>query len=227
LRAIRPQFQGTPYDFTRGAGDLLGEIREGLVWVWREPIIRLLTIVEAADGLRYGAGYLLIIELARQLGADTVQIGFVFGGAGVGGLVGGLLAARATKRFPLGRVAVVLLWAEATAFPLYAIAPSWAWLAFVALLESALVPIYTVAMNNYRLTITPDRMRGRANSAVGTLVAGAMSIGTIASGLLLERIGATALTFACAGWLLLLALATTATRTIRTAGTPAAPQARS
>ncbi|MCU1583678.1 MAG: transporter [Microbacteriaceae bacterium] len=224
LSAIRPQFQGARIDSARGPGDLLGEIREGLVWVWRQPVIRLLTIVEAADGLRYGAGYLLIIELARQVSADALQIGFVFGGAGLGGLVGGLLAARATKRYPLGRVAIVLLWAEAAAFPLYAFAPSWAWLALVALLESVLVPIYSVAMNNYRLTITPDRMRGRTNSAVSTLVTGAMSIGTIASGLLLEQIGATALALACAGWLLVLALATTASRTIRTAGAPATPR---
>ena len=94
LRAIRPQFQEPHRGAVRGTGDFLGEIREGLVWVWRQPVIRLLTMVEAADGLRYGAGYLLIIELARQVGADAFQIGLVFGGAGVGGLVGGLLGSR-------------------------------------------------------------------------------------------------------------------------------------
>jgi predicted MFS family arabinose efflux permease len=218
LRAIRPRFQEPLRESVRGAGDVLREVRDGLVWLWRQPVIRLLTLVEAADGLRYGAGYLLIIELARLVGADAVQMGLVFGGVGVGGLLGGLVAARATKRYPLGRIAILLLWAEAAAFPLYAIAPSWGWLALVALVESVLVPIYSVAINNYRLMATPDHMRGRANSAVGTLVTGAMSIGTIASGLLLEHIGATALALACAGWLLALALATTASRTIRNAG---------
>jgi MFS family permease len=218
LRAIRPQFQGPLSESVRGAGDVVREIREGLVWLWRQPVIRLLTLVEAADGLRYGAGYLLIIELAHVVGADALQIGLVFGGVGVGGLTGGLLAARATRRYPLGRIAILLLWAEAAAFPLYAAAPSWGWLALVALVESLLVPIYSVAMNNYRLTVTPDHMRGRTNSAVGTLVTGAMSIGTIAGGVLLEHIGATALALACAGWLLVLALATTASRTIRNAG---------
>lgn len=223
LRAIRTQFQEPHRESVRGAGELLSEIREGLVWVWRQPLIRLLTLVEAADGLRYGAGYLLIIELARNVGADALQIGLVFGGAGVGGLLGGLLAARVTKRYPLGRVAILLLWAEAAAFPLYAVAPSWAWLALVAMLESLLVPIYSVAMNTYRLTITPDHMRGRTNSAVATLTTGAMSVGTIAGGLLLEHIGATALALACAGWLLILSLVTTATRRIRTAGAPTPP----
>jgi hypothetical protein len=218
LRAIRPQFQEPLRESVRGAGDVLREIREGLVWLWRQPVIRLLTLVEAADGLRYGAGYLLIIELAHVVGADAFQLGLVFGGVGVGGLMGGLLAARVTRRYPLGRIAILLLWAEAAAFPLYAVAPSWGWLALVALVESLLVPIYSVAMNTYRLTVTPDHMRGRTNSAVGTLVTGAMSIGTIASGVLLEHIGATALALACAGWLLVLALATMASRTIRNAG---------
>jgi MFS family permease len=220
LRAIRVQFQNGRTGSTRGARDLLAEIREGLRWVWHQPVIRMLTMVETADGLRYGAGYLLIIELARHVGADSFQIGLVFGGAGVGALVGGVLAARVTRRYPLGHVAIVLLWSEAAAFPFYALAPSWGWLALVALVESVLVPIYSVAMNNFRLTVTPDRMRGRTNSAVGTLVTGAMSIGTIASGLLLEHIGASALAFGCAGWLLVLALATTASRTVRTANTP-------
>lgn len=219
LRAIRPRFQGDrEQPPSRTAGQLVAEIRAGLVWVWRQPVVRLLTVVEAADGLRYGAGYLLIIELARHVGANPLEVGLVFSGAGVGGLLGGLLAGPATRRFPLGRVAIVLLWAEALAFPFYAVAPSWSWLALVAFAESVFVPIYSVSMNTYRLTITPDGMLGRANSAVDTVVTGAAAIGTAAGGLLLEAIGAPALALGCGAWLLLIAALTTASRTIRTAG---------
>jgi MFS family permease len=222
LRWIRTPFQERlepepEQEAAATSAGLLREIREGLAWVWGQPVIRLLAVVEAADGFRYGVGYLLIIELARHVGADPVHIGLVFTGAGIGGLVGGLLAGRLVRRFRLGVLAIAMLWAEAVAFPLYAVAPSWAWLAAAAFLESVITPLYSVAMDTYRLSITPDRIRGRVNSALGTVITSAMALGTMASGALLAALGAPALALACSGWLLVLALLTTASRTIRRA----------
>lgn len=212
LRAIRPDFQETS-DSSRQR--LLREIREGLGWIWRQPVVRLLTIVEAADGLRFGAGFLLIIQLAREAGANPTRVGLVFTGAAIGGLVGGLLAPRVVHRHALGRVAITMLWIEALSFPLYAIDASWLFIAGVAFLESVLSPIYSVAMDNYRLTITPDRLRGRVNGALSTLVTGATAVGTILGGVLLSRVSAPAMAIGCGAWLLALAVVTTASRTIR------------
>jgi MFS family permease len=220
LKWIRAEFQEDQGESSPSVRELLADIRQGLAWVWGQPVLRLLTVVEAADGLRYGAGYLIIIELARGVGADPLQVGLVFCGAGIGGLVGGLVAGRVAGRFRLGRVAIGMLWVEAIAFPLYAVAPSWGWLAGVAFLESVITPIYSVAMDTYRISITPDRMRGRVNSALGTLVTGAMSVGTILGGLLLASIGAPALALVCGAWLIALATLTTSSRTIRRAAAP-------
>jgi MFS family permease len=218
LRRIRAEFQEVRSTARPSARELLTDVRQGLAWIWGQPVLRLLTVVEAADGLRYGAGYLIIIELARHVGADPLQVGLVFSGVGIGGLLGGLAAGRIAARFRLGRVAITMLWVEAVAFPLYAVAPSWWWLAAVALLESLITPIYSVAMDTYRASITPDRVRGRVNGALGTLITGAMSIGTILGGLLLTSIGAPALALVCGAWLLALAALTTCSRTIRGAG---------
>lgn len=222
LRTIRASFQQTEAADLAATPrpDLLGDIREGLAWLQGQSVIRLLALVEAADALRYGVGYLLIIELARHTGADAVQIGLVFSGAAVGGLLGGVMAARVTRRWPLGQVAIVMLWVEALAFPLYAAAPSWLWLAAVALLESVIAPVYSVAIDTYRLAVTPDRLRGRVNSAIGTVLTGASAVGTILGGLLLTRLGAPTLTLVCAGWLAGLALLATASRGVRTARMP-------
>jgi MFS family permease len=213
LRAIRPDFQETQPN--PGSQRLLPEIHEGLGWIWRQPVVRLLTIVEAADALRFGAGYLLIIQLARHAGANPTRVGFVFTGAAIGGLLGGLLAPRVVRRHSLGRVAITMLWIEALSFPLYAAYASWLFIAGVAFLESVLTPIYSVAMDNYRLTITPDRLRGRVNGALTTIVTGASAVGTILSGVLLARVSAPAMAIGCGGWLLALAVLTTASRTIR------------
>lgn len=215
LSRIRVRFQEEDHGPATTGVHLVDDIREGLAWLWRQPVIRLLTVVEAADAVRYGAGYLLIIELARRVGSSPLEVGLVFTGAGTGGLAGGLLSGRLAARHRLGGVAIVMLWVEAVAFPLYAIAPSWGWLAAVAFLESLVAPIYSVAMDNYRLSITPDRVRGRVSSARGTLVTGAMSMGAMASGPLLAQFGAPALALGCSAWLLVLAIATSSSRTIR------------
>ncbi|MGW2636976.1 MFS transporter [Streptomyces sp. NPDC001348] len=216
LLLLRTRFQTDRQD-VRTASRLTSEIREGLGWLWRRPVIRFLTLVSAADKVRYGAGYLLIITLARQVGATPLWIGVIFSGAAVGALAGALVSDRATRRFPLGRIAVVMLWLEALMFPLYALAPDPLLLAAVAAAESLVAPVYAVAMTTHQLAVTPDELRGRTTSAVSTLTTGALSIGTLAGGALITTLGAETLVWVCGAWLLVLALLTTANRAVRQA----------
>ncbi|MFF0001536.1 MFS transporter [Streptomyces avermitilis] len=216
LRLMRARFQLDRQD-TRTTARLTTEIREGLGWLWHQPVIRFLTLVSAADKVRYGSGYLLIITLAQQVGASSVWIGVIFSGGAVGAMVGALVSDRVTRRFPLGRIAVVMLWLEALMFPLYALAPNPLLLAAVAAAESLVAPVYAVAMTTHQLAITPDELRGRATSAVSTLTTGALSIGTLAGGALITALGARPLVWLCGGWLLALALLTTANRAVRQA----------
>ncbi|MET9382125.1 MFS transporter [Streptomyces sp. NPDC002928] len=216
LRLMRARFQ-MEGQAARTRARLTTEIREGLGWLWRQPVIRFLTLVSAADKVRYGAGYLLIITLARQLGASPLWIGVIFSGAAVGAMAGALVSDRATRRFPLGRIAVVMLWLEALMFPLYALAPNPLLLAAVAAAESLIAPVYAVAMTTHQLAITPDGLRGRAMSAVSTLTTGALSVGTLAGGVLITTLGAKPLVWLCGAWLLTLAILTTANRAVRQA----------
>jgi MFS family permease len=82
-----------------------------------------------------------------------------------------------------------------------------------------------VAMSTYRLSITPDELRGRASSAVGTLVTGALSIGTMLGGVLLTVIGPREMVLLSSAWLALLAVVTMSNRTVRQA--PIAAEASS
>ena len=214
LRLMTPSFQAGPAD---EPARVTTEIRDGLGWLWRQPAIRLLTLLQTGDNLRYGAGYLVIVTLAQGAGASPAQIGLIFSGAAVGALAGSLLADRAARRFPLGGIAVVMLWLEALTFPLYALAPGPPALGLVAAAESVIAPVFAVAVTTHRLAVTPDRLRGRTSAAVQTLTMGALSVGTMLGGALISAIGAHAATFALGGWLALLALLATANRQIRTA----------
>lgn len=216
LRLMRAPFQGER-PAAAPAGRVTAEIREGLGWLWRQPVIRLLTLVQTGDNLRYGAGYLVIVTLAQGVGASPAQIGLIFSGAAVGALAGSLLADRVTRRFPLGGIAVTMLWVEALVFPLYAAAPGPLLLGLVAAAESVIAPICSVAIGTHRLTVTPEPLRGRTSAAVQTLTMGALSIGTMLGGAMIAAIGPQATTLALGGWLALLALFATANRDVRTA----------
>ncbi|MEH1164364.1 MFS transporter [Micromonospora sp. CPCC 205539] len=217
LRAIRADFQQERTSATASPRKLLADIGHGLSWLWRHPVIRTMALLDAGDSLRYGAGYLLIIMLAQQMHANPTQVGIVFTGAGVGALLGSLLAPALTRRFALGKLSITMLWVEALTFPFYALAPTWWLLLVVAFAESVVSPIYNVALDSYRIGVTPDALRGRVTSAIDTLTNGAAAIGTIASGALITLVGAEALTIGLAGWLALLALAATSSKTVRAA----------
>jgi MFS family permease len=217
LRAIRADFQHERGAATASPRELPADIGSGLSWLWRKPVIRTLALLDAGDSLRYGAGYLLIVMLAQHLHANPTQVGIVFTGAAIGALLGSLLAPALTRRLPLGKLSIAMLWVEALAFPFYGVAPTWWLLLVVAFAESVVSPIYNVALDSYRLSVTPDALRGRVTSAIDTLTSGAAAIGTMASGALIALFGAPSLTIVLAGWLTFLALAATLSRTVRTA----------
>ncbi|MEV6846460.1 MFS transporter [Actinoplanes sp. NPDC051411] len=214
LRAIRADFQPAR---TASHPTLVTDIGHGLAWLWRQPVIRTLAVLDAADGLRFGAGYLLIIVLAQGLHANPAQVGLVFTGAGAGALLGSLLAPGLTRRFSLGALSITMLWIEALAFPFYALAPTWWLLLVVAFAESVVAPVYNIALDTYRLAVIPDALRGRITSTIDTLTTGAAAIGTTASGTLIALLGAPALTWILAGWLTLIAILATLSRSVRAA----------
>jgi MFS family permease len=221
LRLMRIPFQEeTDGAGNRSPGQMIGDIREGLGWLWRQPVIRFLTVMQVGDNLRYGSGYLVIITLAEAVRATPTEIGLVFTGAAIGALAGSLMAEWAVARFSLGNIAVVMLWAEALIFPLYVLAPNALCLGIVAAGESVITPVYWVAIGTYRLNLSPDHLRGRTSAAVQAVTTGALSLGTMLGGVLIGALGARTATLVLAGWLGLLALCTSLNREARNARGP-------
>ena len=89
-------------------------IAEGFVWLWKRPLLRFLTIVNGADSLRYGAGYLVILILARDLHTSPSGIGAIFTAAAVGALLGNQISNRVRQHFRFGTIAISMLWLEFT-----------------------------------------------------------------------------------------------------------------
>ena len=199
------------------ARTLRSDIAAGIAFLFRQRVLRFLTLMMTANALRFSGAYLVIIVLAQTMGASSVGVGAVFSAAAVGALTGSVASAWVQQRFRFGRIAITMLWVNALVFPLYAAAPSVLWLGVVAAAESVLSPIFHVALNGYQLRITPDRLRGRMTSAVRTLVGAAQPLGILVTGALLAALGPKPTILVLGAWLLLIAIVTTANRDVRRA----------
>jgi len=217
LGLIRGNFQRSQEDSHH---PLHEAIAEGFAWLWKQPLFRFLTMVNGADSLRYGAGYLVILILAKNLHASSSGIGAIFTAAAVGALLGNIASNWAHKRFSFGKITMSMLWLEALMFPLYAIAPNVLVMCLVAAAEEFVGPIYTISLDTHRLMATPDSMRGRMSSTVQLVMQGAQSVGAIVGGMLIQGVGAKSSALLLGVWLVLLATTTTLNRRVRHASLP-------
>lgn len=217
LSFIRGKFQAAQYDQHEARQPLHKTISAGFSWLWRQPLLRFLTLVNGADSLRYGAGYLVILLIAKEIHTSGNGIGAIFTAAAVGALIGNFASTWTRQHFRFGSIAISMLWLEALMFPLYAIAPNAIVMCFIAAGEELVSPIYNISLSTYRLMATPDSMRGRMSSTVQMIIQGAQSLGAIAGGILIQEIGAKRSALVLAAWLLLLAIITTLNKRVRQA----------
>ena len=222
LLLIRKDFQGElrPQRATRMAS----EVKEGIVWLWNQPFLRATAFLVAASNLLFAALVLVLIVLARDGGASAGLIGVMLAGAGVGGVAGSLLAPRLERRLSMKRIVIGANWVWALLLPLMLVAPGPLALGGIFAAMAFVGPVWNVAIGAYQLTITPDRLLGRVTSAETLLAYGAIPLGSLAAGLLLEAAGARGAIVALAAGMLLVAVAATASAGIRSA--PSLAEAR-
>lgn len=197
--------------------NLRAEVMEGLKWMWANPLIRYMAFLTGGLNFINAATPLMVIVLAKRLGADDAAIGSVFSAMGVGGVVGSLVGGKLARRFTFGQVIIGVMWIEAILFPLYVVAPSFPVLALVAGAYYFLGPTYNVVQFSYRVAIIPDHLQGRVNSVFRLLAFGFMPAGAEVSGVLLERLGAVPAVLLFAAWIAAFAIATTFNRHVREA----------
>jgi MFS family permease len=187
LLFIRTRFQGErPAEKRR----LHVEIGEGLVWLWRQPLIRFIAFLTGSYNLLSGAGYLLvIIALAKHMHASDFAIGVIFSIAGIGGIVGSILGAPLQKRlrFPVVIIGTTLV--GMALWPPLIFAPNIWWLGAISAVSFLMGPIYNVTQFSYRLALIPDVLQGRVNSVFRLLAFGGQPIGLALTGLALDNIG--------------------------------------
>lgn len=214
LSFIKTRFQLERTAVTR---HLRAEILEGLNWLWHQPLIRYMAFLTGGYNMVNAATQLIIIVVAKSMGAQDAQIGLIFSIAGIGGILGSLIGGQIQRRFSFGQVIITVTWMQVLLFPLYSLVPQFFWLGVVAALTYMTGPVYNVVQFSYRLALIPDELQGRVNSTFRLLAFGFMPLGAALSGILLERIGATPTIILFSLWYLALAVLTTLNTHVRNA----------
>ena len=180
-------------DRPREPTGLLRATAEGLRFLWGQPTLRGLVVLTTVINFLQAPMLLGLIVLAQsRLDLSAAQLGLVFGLAGVAGVAGAIAAPMAHHRLSVRSIAVLSTagWALSAAIvgqasSVLALTAGWA-------LTALLWPIYAVAVVTLRLTLTPDALQGRVNSAFRTFSYGAEPLGLALGGLLIGALGAPA-----------------------------------
>lgn len=185
--------------------DWAGEIKEGVSWLWRHPVLRPLAIVLGflnGLGMMMFATFILFAqeELDLETGLFTGvfrSIGDWFGfesvgalifailisGGAIGGILGSVFASRISQKLGSGpSLYLTVLTGSATALVI-GLSSRW-WVAFLMFaIGTATGVLWNVITVSLRQTIIPDHLLGRVNSVYRFFGWGMMPIGSALGGL--------------------------------------------
>jgi len=191
------------------------EMVEGLGWLWRQPFLRSTTLIVAASNGLFQAVTLAVIVVSTAHGASPAVVGIILAGWGVGGLAGAAGAAWLGKRLPAAAVVIGANWVWAALLPVVALVPeplaigtAGAGMAFVG-------PAWNVVLGSIEMRLTPASLLGRVQAVQMTAAYGAIPLGSLIGGFLLDRLGPEEAVWALAGCMLLIAVAATLTPSVR------------
>ncbi|GAB3890696.1 MFS transporter [Kibdelosporangium lantanae] len=170
-------------------------MREGLRWVWTQPVIRPL-LVSTACYMTFTAGIqaLYVFYLDEQLHLATSLIGLTLAFLGVGAVLGSLLSLTVLRRVGPGPSAFWATVGGNAAFLLIPLAGGPTWLTVGLLAAAQLLigmsgPMAQVGMASLRMVLTPDNMQGRVVGSFRGISLGLAPLGALVAGVLSEGIG--------------------------------------
>ena len=199
---------------------LRSQLREGFGFVWARPFFRTLLAWAAMANLVINAIFFVVVLRMVQDGVPAAQIGLVSTAAGLGGIIGAVLAPALIHRTPTGLLTVVIGWMCCLPLvPLTWSASPWTACActfFLMLLN----PVGNAGIGSYRMAVTPDHLQGRVASTSQFVSMSVMPLAPLLGGWLLERQGGTTTMVVLVAASALLAALLTSSRPIRSVPRP-------
>jgi MFS family permease len=169
------------------------EMAEGIAVVFKNPYLRRIAGCNATSNFGTNMGFAVyLIFCYRELGLSPGTVGLVFAVISVGWLAGAFLATPMARRFGVGPTLLISITVSGLAAfltPLAHFGFAVPVLIISGLLGTVGVPIYNINQVSMRQAITPDRVQGRMNATMRTIVWGTIPVGAFLGGVLGTLIG--------------------------------------
>ena len=213
LAFIRTPLQAERPEEPEQKQDLVREIREGIVWWWRRPLLRFMAFLNS--GLNLATGVLVLIVLAKDLGAQDADIGVILSIGSLGAIAGTFLGRWIQRTISYGLAVPGIVLYQAIIYPFMAFSPNLFVLTLTVALSQAMWPAYDVVQYTYRLAMIPDELQGRVNSSFRLIAWGSRPLGALLTGFLIEWVGASNTLLVLAALFLVLSLSAFANKYVR------------
>ncbi|MFG3705900.1 MFS transporter [Micromonospora sp. NPDC047670] len=192
LLAIRRPFRA-PSPGRRPIAGVGPEIREGLRYVIRHPVLRTVSLMMVLANLVDAVTLALLVVLAKQqLGASDTQLAWLYAAGAAGVLALATLAPRLRAAFSFAQVAVGAQLGTGLLTVAFGLNRSYVGGLVLWALVCGLGATINIAATSLRQLIVPDRLRGRVMTVAAVLAWSAVPVGAVAGGVLTERFGPTA-----------------------------------
>jgi MFS family permease len=162
---------------------------EGLRWLSRHRVLRVLAVGIGAINLGAGFWAILVLFALEELGVSGFGFGLLISATAIGGLIGSFLGARVSRLMGRSRG---ILWSLAIAGVCSAgiglTSQPWVAAALI-LMEGLTVGVVNVIGRSLRQVLTPDRLLGRVTSGSRMVGYGMGAVGAVIAGLLADALG--------------------------------------
>lgn len=195
LRGIKPQDSDAPKQVGHATWkSIWGDAKEGLVLIWRSPILRAISWGLAIwQLLRHAYVAIVILFAVRELDLSAGKLGAMYMLAGIGFLLASFTCQRLNGRFGVGRVMLGGIGMTAIAWLLIAaiVKSDFAFL----LLGTALflfdfgAMLFFINYLSLRQSATPDHLLGRVTSTMIFLALSLAPLGSVLGGVIGEWLG--------------------------------------
>ncbi len=197
---------------------IVDDIREGVVYVARHPVLRTVILLFAVTTCVIASiGAAMTFRIVRDLGQSPAAFGLTLTGLGVGTLAGSLFASRLGQGTNVARVMVLAVLLMGAPFIGAAATGSLPVIVALAALSGAGEATLVVVYVSVRAANSPDALVGRIASTARVMALGLMPIGSLIGGILIDTVGGTGTLAILGASLCVVALAFSQVRGLRAA----------
>ena len=185
--SISGSFRAAQADVSGERPSWTTDLKEGVAWLWKHRLLRNLAIILGLLNAMLSLSLAVFVLYVQEvLGLSAAQFGLLTTAGAVGGILGSILASKASEKIGGGNtLTLTLIGSAITTAAIGATSTAWVVWAMFAI-GSFLGTMWNVITVSLRQSIIPDHLLGRVNSVYRFFAWGMIPIGTLLGGLIVR-----------------------------------------